>query len=458
MNAESMGLSSSRRQRRAQRGFVDNVLPTPENAPSARRSFGQGGLDFSHGTRRRTVLRRILVAAVCLAAVVCIAGGVGACTFFGSVDSKLSLGDSNASSALVAPAEGEAYYTLVAADLDVAGASGAQDGPDALALVRTDAQTRQVIVVSIPADVRVSLSDGKAHQLRDAVALGGDAALISAVASFSGVDVAHYVKADAAGIASLVDSLGGVEVGIAEEVDDPAAGDVYIPAGTSTLDGAAALTLLRASNFEDASERQAENQRALLAALSVRLIEEGGLSFFSMLDQVGGTFATDVDARSALDVADAMRGVAAGEVLGGTVPGYTMEIDGEEFYIASSSSWTSMMERVEAGEDPVVEEEVALVDPGGFTVTVRNGGGITGAASQMAESLSAQGFDVAETGNTDTTVYTETLVIYNDDAYEAAAQTVQQALGVGRTVPGQGYYTFDTNVLVILGKDWKPAA
>ena len=52
----------------------------------------------------------------------------------------------------------------------------------------------------------------------------------------------------------------------------------------------------------------------------------------------------------------------------------------------------------------------------------------------------------------------ETLVIYNASDTEPAAQTVLNAMGVGRLVQNSGSYTFNTDVLVILGKDWKPAA
>ena len=85
--------------------------------------------------------------------------------------------------------------------------------------------------------------------MRDAAA-SGDAALVKAVSDFAGVDIAHFEKTDAAGIMRLVDAAGGVETEISEEVDDPTAGDVYLPAGRQVLGGREALTLLRASNFE----------------------------------------------------------------------------------------------------------------------------------------------------------------------------------------------------------------
>ena len=84
--------------------------------------------------------------------------------------------------------------------------------------------------------------------------------------------------------------------------------------------------------------------------------------------------------------------------------------------------------------------------------------GVEAVQGQIADALKDRGFDVTETGNTDTYVYDETLVVYNDDAFEAAAETVVASLGLGRTVPGAGFYTFDTDVLVVLGKDWKPTS
>ena len=187
-------------------------------------------------------------------------------------------------------------------------------------------------------------------------------------------------------------------------------------------------------------------------------MDGGPFDFLTTIDKADGAFGTDVSAADALSLAEAMRGTEATSVMGALVPGYETTRDGVEYYAASSKAWTAMMELVDAGENPVTDQEAPTVDPSSFTLTVRNGGGITGAAAQMSETLTGLGFVVQGTGNTDTDVYNETLVVYNDDANEAAAQTVVSALGMGRTVAGGGFYTFDTDVLLIVGKDWKPAA
>ena len=74
----------------------------------------------------------------------------------------------------------------------------------------------------------------------------------------------------------------------------------------------------------------------------------------------------------------------------------------------------------------------------------------------LADILTNAGFVVAETGNADSYVYTETLVIYLDAAHEKDAEAVAQALGTGRVINGINGYTFDTEILVVLGADWKP--
>ena len=427
MNGEAVGFSSPRKRKRAARGIVETILPvTSSGESSSQYARRVSRREFAQDIQRKARIRRIVAIAVCLLVAVAVAAAVGVATFFGSLDAKLGLKDSDAASALVAPkADAKAFYTVE--------------------------ETRAVTVVSIPPTLQVSLKDGKKHPLREASTQEGDAALVSAVADFAGVNVAHYVKTDAESIVRLVDVLGGVEVNVAEEVDDPNAGDAYLPAGAQTLDGAQALTFLRASNFSNGLEVQAANQRELLTALSLRLLGEGRLSFLATLDNVGGSFQTDLSAAAALSVADAPRGVDSSSVYGALVPGYETARDGASSYAVSSDAWKSMMELVAAGSEPVVEQTAPQVDPG-------NGSGVTGGAGQIADALKDRGFDVTETGNTDTYVYDETLVVYNDDAFEAAAETVVASLGLGRTVPGAGFYTFDTDVLVVLGKDWKPTS
>jgi hypothetical protein len=66
--------------------------------------------------------------------------------------------------------------------------------------------------------------------------------------------------------------------------------------------------------------------------------------------------------------------------------------------------------------------------------------------------LEAERFPVVEVGNANQFVYDETLVVHRDDG--DAAQAVLDTLPVGKVVPSRGMYVFDTDVLVVVGKDW----
>ena len=324
--------------------------------------------------------------------------------------------------------------------------------------MRTDSSGKNACIISIPADVQVSLKDGKYYPIREASVRESDASLVSAIANFADVKISHVVKIDAAGLVQLVDTLGGVDVDLSEEVDDPNAGSVYLPAGSQTLTGEGALTLARATNFASPRQTQAENQRKLLEAVSLRMVSGGKSSLVGLLDQLQGAFGTDMGSSDALSLAESLKGMSADSVTGALVPGYVTQSDGQDVFAVSNSSWTEMMDRVDSGQEPAEQTQAATTDPGSFTITLKNGGGITGAAASMESTLTSKGFKVSETGNTDTSVYSETLVIYNSSDAQPAAQTVLDAMGVGRLVQNTGAYSFGTDVLVILGKDWKPSS
>lgn len=121
------------------------------------------------------------------------------------------------------------------------------------------------------------------------------------------------------------------------------------------------------------------------------------------------------------------------------------------------SELSALMTAYTSGEPLQSNDEEQAYSPDSFTLTIRNGAGITGAAASMQSTLEGLGYTVTEIGNTDTDAYDETLIIYNDESMKPAAQAVLNTLGMGRIVFNElGYYTFGSDVLLVIGKDWKP--
>ena len=167
--------------------------------------------------------------------------------------------------------------------------------------------------------------------------------------------------------------------------------------------------------------------------------------------------STDWTSGQLISLGDALSPLTEATVYAAVVPGrLTTSDEGEEIYEVSGEDLAAMMEAVNAGNSPEsFEGNLANVDRSLVTVEVRNGSGIQGAAARCGELLTSAGYDVKSVGNVDDgTVYPETLVIYKDEAFEIAAKAIVSDLSAGRVVNGGDFYTFDTNVLVIIGTDW----
>ena len=399
----------------------------------------------------RSILAIVVLAIVALV----VAGSVASCVFQGSVNSRMTLQDGAVSEALVAPQNAdEPYYMLFAGSFDE---NPDEPFADILMLVRVNAPEGKATVVSIPSNLIWTLSDGSSGFIGHEAAVGGNAGLIKVVSNLAGVEIAHFATADAEDIARLVDALGGIDVNLPEEVDDPEAGSIYIPAGQQTLNGAQTIVVCKAKNYLGSYEVRATNQMKVLVALVQKAVSGEGLGAQqSTLDAVAGTFHTDLSASDALGLLGHF-GAAAENTQMARVPGYSGYEGGELQYSLAPNAWKNMMEKVNAGGDPNEKSEaVQSVDPSKYTMTVRNGAGVAGMATEAAEVLEGLGYTVKETGNTDQFAYNETLVVYKDEKNAAAAEAVADALGLGRPVEAGIYYTFDTDLMVIVGQDWKP--
>lgn len=452
--AHSMRLADSRGARRTSRGTVNNIMsasasPYSDGSRVSRKSYAASA-------QRKSFFSTVAVAVICVAIVLGVAAFVGMTVFYGSIDSQMTLEDSDLTAALTTPKDGDGYFVLMTADLDLETSQSPHEGPDVIALIHvTDKQN--VSAVMIPANSMVTLSDGKQHQLREA-ALEGDAALVKKVSELADVDIAHYAKTDALGIIDLVDYEDGLKVKVPQKIDDPVAGSEVISAGKQKLNGKQVLTLLRATNLEKGLDSQASNQGMVLRALAKKLIKDSSAAFLRELEKSGSTFGTDVSAKQAAKIAKSLKDADFDNMGASLAPGYEdVDDDGNAFYALSSDELVELVATAESGQASLDEpEETASVNPDSFTITVRNGSGATGAATQMADTLTGMGFKVEETGNTDSYAYEETLVIYLDSDYADACQTVVDSLGMGRVVDGTGFYNFDTDVLVVLGSDWVP--
>ena len=461
-NAMNAKRSARRNGKQSNRRYVNQIAPSTLSGESAGAySRRMNRRDFGQEIRRKSRLKRVGFILAALVLIVGIGAVAAYVAFFASVDAKLAAGsDSNLSAALTAPEQNQPFYVLLSADLND---TNGNNNIDALLLARVDQSAKHITLVAIPSNLVTTTGNSQAT-LSSLLTSSGASSVVNAVSSLTGVKIAHYLHIDKAGFVSIIDALGGVSVVVSEVVDDPAAGSIYLSAGEQVLNGASAAVYVAAHNYKNGAETQLACQLDFARALTTRFFSStGGFVLEGKLDELASHVVTDLSARELQDYLNTLQGISGEELYTAQIEGYeqksTQGNSTETLFYPTSSSVTSLMATVDAGNDPSVlqqQEETVSVDKESFEITVRNGSGMTGGATTLAQILTDAGFTVAETGNADSYVYTETLVIYLDPEYKQACEAVVQALGIGRVVNGLNGYTFDTEVLVVLGSDWKP--
>lgn len=409
-------------------------------------------------TRAEDVMRKrsrkgIILGIVVVIAIIAIAFTIGSCVYRGSLSSNMSIEDSSVSGQLVAPAsDQDVSYTLVAG---IAHSNTQSETASYLSLVRVDPGNNKLSLVNIPNNIQVNVNDSTQCMLRDIPHVSDEGALVHAVASLTGIDVNHYVRIDDEGFVSLVDSLGGIDVNVAQAVDDPRVSHYVIDVGEQTLNGEQALTYVSARNYTNPQTTRASIQNQVLTALVDKMTSQGGLSSIASADQLSSLIQTDMNYDALSRFASIYANAQGIETV--DMPGSSSVSGDQTYFYVNSSSWNALKDRFTNGQGLTEEVDTSGVDKSALTVVVLNGSGIDGFASEASAKLTSAGYNVTETGNAEQYVYDETLVIYREESDATAAEAVVADLGIGRAVSASVYYSLNSNIQVVVGKDWTPS-
>lgn len=425
--------------------------------------------------RRRRLTITILVTLLLLMT----AGAFGAWTYIRGLDTKINrvvAADSVLAGQLSgdAPkAPGEPFYMLLMGDDRRPGETKARS--DTLILARIDPKSKKVQLISIPRDSRVKIPGYSAPQkINSASAWGGPALTIKTVKELTGLPIAHYLTVDFEGLRGVVDAMGGVWIDVPQRIDNNLTHTSWgektrvIERGYQKLDGYHALTFVRARHaFADGDFSRMRNQQTFIKALVKQ-----GLSLSSVVKApkiiaaVSDNISTDFTVAQLADLAAQFKGMKEADLESATAPAKNAFIGGVAFVVIDEVQFDKMLARMAKGE-PLEPAKVvagskgatstaapAAIKPASITLTVRNGAGVSGLAKSATDLFTAAGFPVKESGNMNQFVYSRTLVVYKTGT-DAKAGVVREELGYGDVVPAAGLYKFNTDVLVIVGKDWK---
>lgn len=123
-------------------------------------------------------------------------------------------------------------------------------------------------LISLPRDSYVSIPGHGKNKLNAAFAFGGPQLLIQTIEGITGLRVDNYVEIGFGGFASIIDSLGGIEMCLPKAMKDEKA-HIDLPKGCQELDGVNALGYVRARYSDPLGDLgRVQRQREMIGAVA----------------------------------------------------------------------------------------------------------------------------------------------------------------------------------------------
>jgi len=181
-------------------------------------------------------------------------------------------------------------------------------------------------LVSLPRDSYLPIRGHTTNKVNAAYAYGGPKLLVDTVEQATGLRIDGYVEVGFGGFASVVDSLGGVQINVKHAMNDKKAG-INLKKGSQLLDGRNALGYVRARYSDPLGDLgRVQRQRQFLAALMSKAATPSNVLLPWRLHSIGGAGAKAItvgDDDSFIGTAKAflaLRSVAKGDGQSLTVP------------------------------------------------------------------------------------------------------------------------------------------
>jgi LCP family protein required for cell wall assembly len=364
----------------------------------------------------------------------------------------------------------------------VNGQIGGRDGidgqrSDTVMVLHIAPGEHRAVVLSIPRDSVVPVlqcspeagaagqpaAPGDVEQINATFANGGPGCLWETIEQTTGIPINDFVELTFIGFEKVINDLGGVNVCLPEAVDDPLS-NLHLPAGPSHIGGAQALAFWRTrEDLGEGSDLQRIQRDQFLMAALLQGIEKKGMlhsptEMESVIGDAAANLTTDnnLDQSRMLDIAEGMRGLTSQSVQFIEVP--TVAYPQNESWVQFSPEAPQLFSAIASDKTlPKAAKKTAApataLKPDEISVTVLNGSGQSGVASEGAAQLSQRGFNVTGSHNADNFNYGKSVVEYGSPVNKAAAELVYSEFSNVEILGGQPGIPNGT-VDVILGSDF----
>jgi LCP family protein required for cell wall assembly len=356
------------------------------------------------------------------------------------------------------------------------------DNTDTIMVIHLSPGRHEVTVMSIPRDTMVpqyQCDSGPGYpgqqadpasyvMINSLLAAGGPACLWKTVEQQTGIYINHFIGIGMLGFVKVVDDVGGVDVCVPYNVNDPVSG-LNLNAGMHHINGVQALAFWRTrEDIGTGSDLERIQRDQFMSAQVVKGVLNSGLlsdpfRLLSVISDAAAAMTTDngMTVSDLFDIGESLRHLSSKNVQFITAPNQPWPGDpnarvefaqpqaGEVF---SAIARDVTVPKVSQPSASASGAQLLTTSPSKVKVEVLNGSGVQGIASQAAADLTSRGFQVTGTGNAASFAYTESVIEYSSAADMAQVNTLKQVLTnvtdlhVASLTPG--------TVALVLGSDF----
>ena len=354
---------------------------------------------------------------------------------------------------------------------------------DVLMVVHLNPANHTAYLLSIPRDLFVPLYNfaGTAagrldHAKVDAALNNGPSQLVAAVEEDFGIPISHYVSLNFDTFQGVVNDLGGINMYFPTEVKDYYSNLSVNQTGCLHLNGTQALALVRARHMYYMQNGQwlydgngdisriTRNHLFLKAlAAEVRPQLTNPFTDNALLNSLLPNLQVDQN----FSVSDMVSLVLAfKDVSLGSIPTETLATVAEGSFDYKNANFGSVLFPVQPAESQVISQFLGYtpgqnIVPNSFSLQVLNGTGAYNVATNVASSLTADGFNITSAGNQviPSTSYGSTALestVYYKPGFEAQAEKLMSNLS-GTVIMGQEDQGYTVDVTLVVGNQLQVA-
>jgi LCP family protein required for cell wall assembly len=331
---------------------------------------------------------------------------------------------------------------------------------DTIMVLHISPGRHRVTVMSIPRDTMVPMyqcNSGPGYagqqanpntdvQINSLLQIGGPTCLWKTVEQATGIRIDHFIGIGMLGFVKVVNDLGGVNVCVPFNVNDPVSG-LDLKSGEQHINGIQALAFWRTrEDIGTGSDLERIQRDQFMSAQVVKGVLGSGLlsnpiKLVTVITDAAASMTTDtgMTVSDLVQIGESFRSLSSNNVQFITVPNqpWTQNPNRVQFLQPQASQVFAAIARdmtvPKVSGTPTAAPssggaQVLTTSPSNVKVEVLNGSGVSSVASEAAAGLTSRGFDVTGTGDAPTFAYTKSVIEYSSATDMAAVNTLKREL------------------------------